>query len=294
LGKLEWEAPAGAEVEADTLIQAEVSDSHAAEELDEEESEAEPETDDLEAAIDASNITSDHAFFRLASSRLLAVETQDYVPKLIAAAVIAKQPAHFGLTAPIAAPFTYDSLVVTSTTGLDVIARLAEVSVAEIRELNPQYLRLATPPRSVAVIRLPPGSGEQVAERYAALPPNARVQFMTHVVRRGERLARIAARYHLPTNEILAANPKVNPSRLKAGARLVIPAVAVPSALAIRATGKASYGTRHRSLTHRVRSGETLIGIARRYRVTLRALRRANALPVQYTLKAGKRLRIPS
>jgi LysM repeat protein len=46
-------------------------------------------------------------------------------------------------------------------------------------------------------------------------------------------------------------------------------------------------------MTHRVRSGETLIGIARKYRITLRALRRANALPVQYTLKAGKRLRIP-
>ena len=49
-----------------------------------------------------------------------------------------------------------------------------------------------------------------------------------------------------------------------------------------------------RLATHRVRSGETLIGIARRYRVSLRALRRANGIPVEYTLKAGKRLRIPS
>ena len=63
--------------------------------------------------------------------------------------------------APIAAPFTYDSLVVSSTTGLDVIARLADVGVAEIRELNPQYLRLATPPRSESVIRLPTGIGRE-------------------------------------------------------------------------------------------------------------------------------------
>jgi len=70
----------------------------------------------------------------------------------------------------------------------------------------------------------------------------------------------------------------------------------VPSALAIRATGKALSGGKHRPrvATHRVRRGETLIGIARRYRVTLGALRRVNALPVEYTLKAGKRLRIPS
>jgi membrane-bound lytic murein transglycosylase D len=115
------------------------------------------------------------------------------------------------------------------------------------------------------------------------------------VVRRGERLTRIASRYHLTTRDLQAANPRINPSRLRAGSRLVVPTVAVPSALAIRATGKAgTRGYRTRVATHRVRSGETLIGIARRYRVSLRALRRANALPVEYTLRAGKRLRIPS
>ena len=291
LGKLQWDTPSDAE--SDTLIQSEVTDSAAAEEESGAEAEA---ADDLEAAIDAHEITSDHAFFRLASTRLLAVETQDYVPKLIAAAVIAKQPERFGITPPVAAPFTYDSIVVSSTTGLDVIARLADVSVAEIRDLNPQYLRLATPPRTESIIRLPSGTGEKVAEGYGDLSPKARVRFLTHVVRRGERLGRIAARYHLPTSEILAANPRVNPSRLKAGSRLTIPAVAIPSALAMRALGKPARGhSGHgRLATHRVRSGETLIGIARRYRVSLKSLRRANGIPVEYTLKAGKRLRIPS
>lgn len=293
LGKLQWETAADSAVESDTLAQADVTDSLADEEAL---AEGDPASDDLESAIDAGEITSDHAFFRLASTRLLAVETQDYVPKLIAAAIVAKQPERFGITPPIPAPFIYDSLVVNATTGLDVIARLAEVSVAEIRELNPQYLRLATPPRSESVIRLPAGSGEKVAIRYASLPPKARVHFLTHVVRRGERLTRIAARYHLPTGDIQAANPRIRASRLKAGSRLVIPTVAIPSALAIRATGKAVGGGGHhaRLATHRVRSGETLIGIARRYRISLRALRRANALPVEYTLKAGRRLRIPS
>jgi len=290
LGKLQWDAPADSAVESDTLIQAEVTDSAAAEE-DAAEGEA---ADDLEAALDAREITSDHAFFRLASSRLLAVETQDYVPKLIAAAVIAKQPERFGLSAPVPSPFTYDSLVVGSTTGLDVIARLAEISAAEIRELNPQYLRFATPPGTESTIRLPAGTGERVAELYAELPAKERVQFLTHVVRSGERLGKIAARYHLPTNEVQAANPKANPSRLKTGSRLIIPVAAIPSALAMRALGKASRGYHGRLATHKVRSGETLIGIARKYRISLKALRRANALPVQYTLKAGKRLRIPS
>jgi membrane-bound lytic murein transglycosylase D len=226
---------------------------------------------------------------------MLASETQDYVPKLIAAALIAKQPERFGIEPPVPTPFIYDSLIVGTTTGLDVIARLADVTLAEIQDFNPQYLRLATPPRSESVIRLPAGTGEKVAERYAALAPSERVQFLSHVVRRGERFSRIAAQYHLPASEIQVANPKVSPSNLRAGTRLVIPAVAVPSALAIRATGKASTHWRgSRAASHRVRSGETLIGIARRYRVTLRALRRVNGIPIEYTLKAGKRLRIPS
>ena len=286
LGKLQWESPAESGDDAETDL---------AEAAAAEEESAEPTYDELEALIEGTEPTSDAAFFRLAGTKLLAIETQDYVPKLIAAAVIAKQPERFGITPPVPTPFTYDSIVVATTTGLDVIARLAEVSVAEIRDLNPQYLRLATPPRTESVVRLPSGTGEKVAERYAALPPSERVRFLSHVVRRGERFTRIAARYHLPATEIQAANPKINPSRLRSGSRLVIPAVAVPAALAIRATGKAaSQGHRGGVATHRVRSGETLIGIARRYRVSLRALRRVNGIPVEYTLKAGKRLRIPS
>ncbi len=291
LGKLEWVAPADTLMEPDTLIQTDVSDSASAAE----DSTLEADAIDPEPGVDNTDITSDAAFFRLAGTDLLRAETQDYVPKLIAAAVVAKQPGRFGINLPVAAPFAYDSIVVTSTTGLDIVARLAEVSATEIRELNPQYLRFATPPRSTSVIRLPSGTESKVADGYAKLSPKARVHFMSHVVRGGERLTRIAASYHLPVSDIRAANPKIRGSRLKAGSRLTIPVVAIPSALAIRAATESAFG-RHtaRVATHRVRSGETLIGIARRYRVSLHALRRVNALRAEYTLRAGKRLRIPS
>jgi membrane-bound lytic murein transglycosylase D len=291
LGKLEWVAPADTLMEPDTLIQTDVSDSARTAE----DSTLEADALDPEPVVDNTDITSDAAFFRLAGTDLLMAETQDYVPKLIAAAVVAKQPGRFGIEAPVAAPFTYDSIVVTSTTGLDIVARLAEVSAAEIRDLNPQYLRFATPPSSTSVIRLPSGTESKVAAGYAKLSPKARVHFMTHVVRRGEQLTRIAARYHLPASDLRAANPNIKGSRLKAGSRLTIPVVAIPSALAIRAATQSAFG-RHteRVATHRVRSGETLIGIARRYRVSLHALRRVNALRAEYTLRAGKRLRIPS
>jgi membrane-bound lytic murein transglycosylase D len=307
LGKLEWDSPAeSVAVPVDST--AEIVDAATADTTDEgveaaEDSvatlaEAEDTTGDdteTEAAADPSGITSDAAFFRLASNDLLAAETQDYVPKLIAAALIAKAPAHYGFDVPAPTPFAYDSLVVDDATGLDVVARLAGATVLELRELNPQYLRLVTPPRSTMVIRLPVGSGPLVAERYAELNPKARVHYLTHVAGRRERLSAIAARYHLPMREIQVANPKLKGTRPTKGTRLVIPAAAVPSALAMKATGTVGGGRALRGARtlHRVRRGETLTGIARRYRVTVRSLRRVNALSSDHALRAGMRIRIP-
>jgi membrane-bound lytic murein transglycosylase D len=234
----------------------------------------------------------DAAFFRLAQSDLLANETRDYVPKLIAAAIIAKQPARYGISTSPVDRFAYDSLVVTEATGLDVVARLAGVTLGEIRDLNPQFLRLATPPGTRSVIRLPAGTGPVVVEGYAQLPAGQRVRYLTHVVRKRERLATIAAHYRIPLADLRAANPKHSRTRPPAGTRLVVPTVAIPSALAIRAAGERRP---HHSTArlHRVRRGETLIGIARRYRVSVKALRRANRIRNEHAILAGTRLRIP-
>ena len=249
-----------------------------------EDEEADEETD---AAV-----SGNAAFFRLADSNLLANETRDYVPKLIAAAIIAKQPGRYGIeTAPVER-FAYDSLVVTEATGLDVVARLAGVSLDEIRDFNPQYLRLATPPRTPSVIRLPAGTGPAVAEQYVNLPAEERVQYLTHVVRKRERLTTIAANYRIPLADLRTANPKHGP-RPRAGTRLVVPTVAIPSALAIRATGERRPHHSASSRTHRVRRGETLSGIAQRYRVSLKSLRRVNSIRNEHAIRAGTRLRIP-
>ena len=254
-----------------------------------------PTDTDTEAAPEVNDVTSDAAFFRLASTDLLAAETQDYVPKLIASALIAKAPARYGFATPAVAPFAYDSIVVNDATGLDVVARLAETDLAEIRDLNPQYIRLVTPPRSTSVVRLPPGTGSAVAARFAELRPAQRVRYMTYRASRAERLTAIAARYHLPVADVRAFNPRLKKPTVAKGTVVVIPAVATPTALAMRATGAVgSPGHRSgRGTIHRVRRGETLIGIARHYRVSVRALSRANAISRRDDIRAGMRLRIP-
>jgi membrane-bound lytic murein transglycosylase D len=286
LGKLQWDVPAEviADPAADSLAAAEDELADAGADSSEAES-----PDEAELTPEVTGITSDAAFFRLASTDLLAAETQDYVPKLIAAALIAKAPARYGFKPVAMAPFAYDSIVVTDATGLDVIARLAGASVAEIHDLNPQYLRLITPPRSAMVVRLPAGTGAEVEARYAALGPKARVHYLTHVASRRERLSAVAARYRLPVRELRAANPKIRGTWVSKGKRLVIPAAAVPSALAMKAAG--AVGPGHR--LHRVRRGETLSGLARKYHVTVRSLRRVNALRSDHALRAGMRIQIP-
>ena len=291
LGKLQWEpAP---EAAADTSLQAD-DDTLADETADSAaDAMADAAADSADVADDPPGVTSDAAFFRLAEGDLLAAETRDYVPKLIAAALIAKEPARYGFAPAASAPFGYDSLVVHDATGLDVVARLAGTSLTAIRALNPQYLRLATPPRTRAVIRVPEGTGAEVAHEYAVTPASQRVHFLTHVVRKRERLTSIAARYRLPASDLRSANPRIKGSRPAAGTRLVIPTVAIPSALAMQAVGSRRPHAVTASRTHRVRRGDTLTGIARKYRVSLTALRHANALRRDSMLRAGMHLRIP-
>jgi membrane-bound lytic murein transglycosylase D len=235
----------------------------------------------------------DAAFFRLYDTRLLRRETKDYVPKLIAAAVIAKEPARYGFTVTPEAPLVYDSIVVPTMTGLDVIARLADTTVAAIRELNPQFLRLATPPAKASVVRLPPGRGPMTVASYAELPPDQRVTFVEHFVAKGETMGGIARKYRVSSHLLADANPKVRPTRLRIGQRLIVPTGgAISSSVARRMSDPVPAAGTNTSGYHRVKRGETLSGIADEYGVSQRDLRRWNNLDAKGRIRAGQRLRV--
>ena len=242
---------------------------------------------------DDADQTSDAAFFRLYDTRLLHRETRDYVPKLIAAAVIAKEPARYGFTVTAAEPLVYDSIVVPTMTGLDVIARLADTTVAAIRELNPQFLRLATPPGKASVVRLPPGRGPATVMAYAELPPEKRVTFVEHFVVKGETMGGIARKYRVSGRLLADANPRVNPRRLRIGQRLVVPTGgAISSSMARRMSAPVPAAGTNSSGYHRVRRGETLSGLADEYGVSQRELRLWNKLDAKGSIRAGQRLRV--
>jgi membrane-bound lytic murein transglycosylase D len=241
------------------------------------------------------SINSDATFFRLYDTKLLRRETKDYVPKLIAAALIAKQPRRYGFKVGPHEPAAYDSIIVPDMTGLDVIARLADTTVAAIRELNPQYLRLATPPGSRAVIRLPVGRAESTVAAYTVLPRRQRVTFIEHFMARGETLGHIARRYRVSQAMLIAANPKLKARRIRIGQRIVVPTGGVPSTKVARRMAEpvVAAGTSTGEF-HRVRRGETISEIADEYGVTQRELRLWNRLDRRGSIRAGQRLRVVS
>ena len=241
----------------------------------------------------------DHTFFQLADRRYLRRETRDYVPKLIAAALIAKQPDRYGFTdVQKLPPLLFDEVTISDATGLDVIARLADTSVAAILELNPQFVRGITPPGREVTVRVPRSSGVMVAQRYDTLSPTARITFVDHYVALGQTLSEIARRYRVTVAMIQSANPRLSARALRPGQRIIIPMsgrIVPPSAWSVPpepryrrvVRGTAAAGT------VRVRAGDTATSIARRYGVSLGALLNYNGLTTGSVLRPGDILKIP-
>jgi membrane-bound lytic murein transglycosylase D len=242
---------------------------------------------------DADSLNSDATFFRLYDTRLLRRETKDYVPKLIAAARIAKEPSRYGFRVDSVEPSSYDSIVVPTMTGLDVIARLADTTVAAVREMNPQYLRLATPPGVASVVRIPAGRGPATVAAYAELPPSRRITFIEHTVARGETMSGIAHRYRVSLSLVIQANPKLRGRTLRPGLRVIVPTSgAISASVARRMADPIEPASSSLSGFHRVRRGENLTVVAEEYGVTVSQLRTWNALGPNDGIRAGQRIRV--
>ena len=150
-------------------------------------------------------------------------ETRDFVPKFVAASMVAANPAAYGFDRVPASHFVFDEVAVPDATTLDVIAEAAGVDQSEIERLNPEILRGITPPGRETSLRVPLGTGDTFRERYALIPPSERVTFVEHRVARGETFTHIARRYGVRLTDLRAANPGVEPRRLQIGQRLTVP-----------------------------------------------------------------------
>ncbi|MCF8034511.1 MAG: LysM peptidoglycan-binding domain-containing protein [Desulfarculaceae bacterium] len=215
-------------------------------------------------------------------------ETRQYVPKMIAAAIIAKEPAKYGFTNIVyEAPMAYDVVEVHPGTSLGVAAKLAGINSRQLNYLNPELRRWAVPPTGKEYsLRIPPGRKASFEIAYAKLPVpqrKARIGAITVKVHRGDTLGRIARVHGVSLGDLMAMNPRLNPRRLRIGQKVVVPPKGGRAAYRT-ASRKSSRSTRRlassprgtHKITHRVRRGDTMWHIARAYNLNWRDILRWN------------------
>jgi len=249
-------------------------------------------------------------FAKLIRHRYLKHETKDYVPKMLAALSIAKDPEKYGFDNVLyQEPIAFDKMIVPGGTELAAMERIVGLPDDTLKEYNPELRRFCTPPTQPNYeIRIPKGFAPIVADRIEQIRSEAKVTFLLHTVKKGENLASIADKYGT-AEPVLKEMNGIKRGGVKRNARLVIPVTGLSEAEAVPGRevspaqltmahmrveegirrGRARAGTR----SVRVHKGDTLTRIAADVGVPVSALARANGLSTDSKLKAGTRLRVP-
>jgi membrane-bound lytic murein transglycosylase D len=249
-----------------------------------------------------------------ATTRYLPRETRDYVPLILAAVIVARNPAQYGMNiVPLEAP-EYETVELPSAVDLRRVAEWAGRPVQEIQDLNPELRRWTTPlEASDYQLKVPAGTGDYVRVGLAHTPPDELAPLNRHTVKRGETLLSIARKLKVSRADLAEANYLRTNAKLQAGQQLIIPRAptvllaartappppaaeaSVPETVLARdvpAVPPAHEQPAERAtLVHRVKRGETLFSIARLYRTTVESLKQWNRIRGS-VIQVGQRLTI--
>jgi membrane-bound lytic murein transglycosylase D len=204
-------------------------------------------------------------FWELYRRNVLPGETKNYVPGIIAAIIMAKNPEQYGLDKVVPeSAVVSDTLTFDYAIDLRLVADVTSSSLAEIVALNPSLLRMTTPRDMSFDLHIPAGTLDLFATRIKDIPEDKRASWRFHVVRSGETLDGIAAALHAHTSDIAKVNGLEAVDGIDTGDELV-----VPVAGAVANAGPQRYA---------LRRGDTLITVADRFGVSVEELRRWNHL----------------
>jgi membrane-bound lytic murein transglycosylase D len=229
-------------------------------------------------------------FWDLKASRYIRKETKNYVPKYMAATIIAKNPEAYGFALPKQDLYAYDEVVIEESMDLRLVARCAGSTYEELKELNPELRRWITPPElNKYVLRIPSGKKATFLANYAAVPPEQKVKWERCEVKKGDTLSGLAKQYNTTPEAIRDING-LKKNRVIPGKHVLIP---------VNINGKAqdlSYmtpqqGGKQQHILYRVRRGETLSKIARRHNVTVADIREWNK-GISKSVRAGQKIKL--
>jgi membrane-bound lytic murein transglycosylase D len=186
---------------------------------------------------------------------------------------------------------------VPTVTDLRVIAKACEISVDELKDLNPELLRWCTPPdRPDYEIKIPFGRQALFLKNFEALQPEQRFQFKTHIVKRGDTLSGVARLYRVEIEPMLEINRIKRTSRLSIGANLLIPIPTTqeisPTVTAKKMTNPQDPSSNPKEIIYTIKKGDSLWSIANEMGVNIGALSRWNNLHPEKKLIPGDKLKI--
>jgi membrane-bound lytic murein transglycosylase D len=244
-------------------------------------------------------------FWQLASSGVLKAQTVNYVPAVIAATLISKNPAHYGFDVEYEQPLEYETVLLDRPVRLRSLVVSERVTLEDLQALNPELRTEVTPRQSEGyLLKVPIGTQEVVEAAFADAPTAKPPNYRRHVARGGETLASIAKRYRLKAGDLSAVNASIPTNgRLKKGQVVVIPlpepvkvaggAAAAPKTKKGKTAVKGGGGGAVAATHYRVRGGDTLFRIAKQNGTTVERLMSANSLTSASDIRAGDTLRIP-
>ncbi|HUP39806.1 MAG TPA: transglycosylase SLT domain-containing protein [Vicinamibacterales bacterium] len=252
-----------------------------------------------------------------ATTKFLPRETREYVPMILAAIVIAKNPAQYGFQIEPELPLLYEKVQVGDPIDLRLVAEWTNAPIDQIEALNPELRRWTTPVRSPKYeIKLPVGTGDAFRARLSETPAENLNAFQWHSVKRGETLLSISRKLKVKQADLAEANSLTLRSRVQAGQQLIIPrapttllaarpdnpapetetvlAVSRPvvSEKAMLVAQRADTVEPQR-IVHRVKRGDTLLSIAKLYNTTVASLKSWNTRTIRGNrINIGDRLTI--
>ena len=213
-------------------------------------------------------------FWKLEKMHALPKQTANYVPIIIALALVAKAPAMYGIQVDPQEPESFDTVQPGQAINLALVADATGTMVDDIRSLNPELLRNMTPNDPQFKLKIPKGSAQQFEQNIQQVPQDKWTSWRLHEVTDGESLSDIARSYHVSLPALETANHLDSGASVTDGFWLDIPVPPTPL-----------------MTYYRVRPGDTLGGIAERLHVSVWNLKRWNHIRGTF-IRAGMRLRV--
>ena len=260
-------------------------------------------------------------FWKLTSTKkFLPRETRDYVPLILAAVIIARNPAQYDMNiVPFDSP-AYETVTLATAVDLRRVAEWAGTPVQTIQDLNPELRRWTTPLRATDYeLKVPEGTAAVVNARMLEVAADDLAPLHHHIVKKGETLLSISKKLKVSRVDLAEANYLSTKATLKTGQQLIIPraptlllaartettSTAVDAAPAVDVTVASEpvaaappvvaavekVDAAPEKIVHRVRRGDTLFSIAKRYDTTVDELKEWNRLRGN-AIQIGQRLTI--